>query len=248
MHRPGADRAEPHEKIDALKLLAREPHPESEKQRARLIRITAPRDRERLLAVDEKANPDATAPHAMAWEPASEIVEMTWDAPPGEVSIPHAVPDPANRAAEKKDWGPSLAALVEAIESGPSRPAPGVVNLHASRHAASPSKRLAAVERSIGKLSGRPVALLGTDGDFDQAVSALLIGKHARRLVATIAIGRSAPEPPLPNQIRAQDPVEAGAKLARQGIIDRDGMRSIVDRARNSGISLEAVRQSLERL
>jgi hypothetical protein len=235
------------EKIGTLKLLARDPHPESEKQRSRLIRVTAPRDRERLLAAVGGSNPETTSPHAVAWEPASEIVEMSWIAPPGEMSGPHK-PAAAEVAPEKRNWGPSLAALVAAIEAGPSRPTPGVVNLHASSGSnVPPSKRLGAVEKSIEKLSGRPLVVLGTDGDFDETVAALFIDKHSRRLVATIAIGREAPEPPLPNQITAQDPIEAGAKLARQGIIDRDGMRSIVEEATNAGISLETVRQSLER-
>jgi hypothetical protein len=236
------------EKIDTLKLLARDPHPEAEKQRSRLIRITAPRDRERLVAAAGPPPRESTAPHAVAWEPASEIVEMSWEAPVGEMSGRHAVPAAGREPPEKRNWGPSLAALVAAIENGPSRPAPGVVNLHSGggRNLA-PTARLSALEKAVEKLSGRPLVVLGTDGDFDETVAALFTDKHGRRLVAAIAIGRTPPAPPLPNQVTALDPIEAGAKLARQGIVDRDGMRSIVDEARASGISLETVRESLER-
>jgi hypothetical protein len=235
------------EKIDTVKLLAKDPHSESEKQRGRIIRITPPRDRPRLIASVQSAMPkEKTAPHPMAWEPESEILEMTWEAPPAEEEVTDR-----NSKAEPPKTQVRLAgidALVAAVQAGPSRPQPAVVRLPSPGDTSSrKAERLRAIETTIERLAGRPLAIVGTDEAFDEDTSTMLGKKYARRIVATIVIGATPPDPPLPNQIAAKDPVEAGARLARIGVIDRDGMRAIVSEARNSGAGLDEVTDSLSR-
>ncbi len=246
------------EKTDVVKLLARDPHPESEKQRSRLIRITAPRDRPRLVGAASPPPRHDTTPQAMAWEPASEILDMTWDAVPADEEVTDKEKMHAAASAEEPA-GPApaappvpssagLDALLAALKEGPSRPQPGVISLRRpGAEKPSPPERLAALESAIEQAAGRPLVIVGLDDDYDETVSALLTDKHARRIVAAVVIGGAPPAPPLPNQVAAQNPVEAGAKLARQGMIDRDGMRSVVTEARGAGMTVVAVEESLKR-
>lgn len=235
------------ERADAVRLLARDPHPESEKQRSRLIRLTSPGDRPRLLGAQAaaQAKPEVTAPHAIRFEPAAEILAMEWEAPPAAAEPPAA--EPSAVAPAQPFTG--LASLVTAVETGPSRPPPAVLNLRVMPEAAIDDRvaRLEALEGRIAELTKRPLLLIGADTDYDEGLCRVLREEHAKRLAAVVVIGEKAPEPPLLNQVFARDVVEAAAKLARSGIVDRDGMKGVIDEATAAGIPTQVIRLSIAR-